>query len=86
MATKKTPSGYSLIGNDKPTRYGVFAHFDPKTKVLDLRIALDDETVKKAPMSSTGKSRLVGNTSGFTPIELPGGGKLNLNVCATIKS
>lgn len=84
MATKKT-AGYSLIGNDKPTRYGVMAHFDPKAKTLDLRIALDDKAVKAAPTSSTGKSKLVGNTSGFARVELPGGTMLNLNVCATIK-
>ena len=84
MATKKSPTGYSMVGNDKPTRYGVMAAFDPKTKVLSLRIALDEGAIKKAPMSSTGKSKLVGNTSGFTPFEFDGG-KLNLNVCATIK-
>ncbi len=82
----KTANGYSIIGNDKPTRYGVMARFDPKTRVLDLRIALDEAAIKKAPMSSTGKSKLVGNTSGFTGVELPGGTKLNLNVCATIRA
>lgn len=80
----KKQNGYSMIGNDKPSRYGVMGHFDPKTKVLSLQIALDEAAIKKAPMSSTGKSKLVGNTSGFTPLEFDGG-KLNLNVCATIK-
>ncbi len=84
MATKKSPAGYSMVGNDKPTRYGVMASFDEKSKVLSLRIDLTEAAIKKAPMSSTGKSKLVGNTSGFTPFEFDGG-KLNLNVCATIK-
>ena len=81
---KKTP-GYSLIGNDKPTRYGVMAHFDPKSKLMTLQIALDEKSIKAAPVSSTGKSELVGNTSGFARVDLPGGSTLNLNVCATIK-
>lgn len=81
----KKQNGYSLIGNDKPTRYGVMAHFDPKTRVMDLRIALDEAAIKAAPTSSTGKSKLVGNTSGFAKVDLPGGETLNLNVCATIK-
>ncbi len=82
---KKSPAGYSLIGNDKPTRYGVMAQFDEKTKTLTLQLDLSDAAVKGAPISSTGKSKLVGNTSGFTSVDFPGVPKLNLNVCATIK-
>lgn len=81
----KAENGYTEVGNDKPTRYGVMARFNPKTKVLDLRILLTEAAIKKAPTSSTGKSKLVGNTSGFTPFELADGDKLNLNVCATIR-
>lgn len=81
----KKQNGYSLIGNDKPTRYGVMAHFDEKTKTLSLQIDLGDAAVKGAPISSTGKSKLVANTSGFYSAEFPGVPKLNLNVCATIK-
>jgi len=81
----KKDNGYSLIGNDKPSRYGVMGHFDEKTHVLNLRIDLGDAAIKGAPVSSTGKSKLVANTSGFTSVEMSGGGKLNLNVCATVK-
>ncbi len=80
----KAESAFTLIGNDKPTRYGVMGRYDPKTHVLDLRIHLDAKAIKGAPTSSTGKSKLVGNTSGFTSMEVDGT-KLNLNVCATIK-
>ncbi len=85
MATK-IQSAYVLIGNEKESRYGVMGRYDPKTKVLDLRIHLDAKSIKNAPMSSTGKSKLVGNTSGFTPFEFNGDQKLNLNVCATIRT
>ncbi len=77
-------NGYTMIGNDKPTRYGVMGRYDPKTKTLDLRIDLGAEAIEAAPTSSTGKSKLVGNTSGFTSMEIDGA-KLNLNVCATVK-
>lgn len=83
MADKKT-GAFTLIGNDRPSRYGVMARYDAKTHVLDLRIHLDPAAIQDAPTSSTGKSKLVGNTSGFTPFPFDGG-KLNLNVCATIK-
>ncbi len=76
---------FALMGNDKPTRYGVMGRYDPKGKTLDIRIHLDDKAIGAAPMSSTGKSKLIANTSGFTPVMLPDGTKLNLNVCATIK-
>lgn len=75
---------FTLIGNDKPTRYGVMGRYDPKTHVLDLRIHLDAKAIKGAPVSSTGKSKLVANTSGFTSMDIDGT-KLNLNVCATVK-
>ncbi len=84
MTTTKQ-SAFSLVGNDKPSRYGVMAAFDAKAKVLTLRLDLSEKAIKGAPMSSTGKSKLVGNTSGFTPFEFDGG-KLNSNVCATIKA
>lgn len=80
----KKSNGYELIGNDKPTRYGVMARYDPKANILDLRIDLSASAVKGAPVSSTGKSKLVANTSGFTDFEFEGG-KLRLNICATVK-
>ncbi len=86
MATKKTKgTEYKALGNTGATRkpYGVFARFDEASKTLTLMIPVTADAIKAAPMSSSGKSKLVGNTAGFVKVEgVPG---LSLSLCAALK-
>ena len=57
-------------------------HITVENDELVIRIPVTAEIIKNAPMSSSGKSRMVATTSGFTAIaELPGL-KLSLNLIA----
>ena len=49
---------------------------------LVITIPVNDEIIKKAPMSSSGKSKMVATTSGFIPVQEIPGVKLSLNLIA----
>ena len=87
MAKAKASKGneYKALGNTGATRkpYGVFARFDAESNTLTLVIPVTADAIKGAPMSSSGKSKLVGNTAGFVKVpEVPG---LSLSLCASLK-
>jgi hypothetical protein len=87
MASKThTALDFADFGNDKERRYGVQSAFDEKAKVLWLRIPMSAEAIKGAPLSSSGKSKLVGNSSGFAMVEgAPNGVRCNVTVTASVK-
>ncbi len=61
--------------------YNVQYVLDAKSQTLWLKVPLTAAAIKAAPMSSSGKSKLIGNSGGFVPI--PGG--MKANVCITAK-
>ena len=84
----KTHQGLDFedFGNDKERRYGVMSAYDDKAKVLWLKIPMDATAIKGAPLSSSGKSKLVGNSSGFAMVEgAPNGVRCNVTVTASVK-
>lgn len=72
--TQSTIPNMALIGQG--IQYAV------KDGVLLLAIAIDADTVGKASPSSSGKTKLVANTSGHTMVPGLGGLKLNLTLTA----
>lgn len=46
-----------------------------------VRIPVDEASSKLAPMSASGKSRMIASTGGFVPVQgAPAGVRLNLNL------
>lgn len=78
MASKVT--GFDTIGrNPESSRVSVKVMGDD----LLIRIPLKGKAAASPPLSSTGKSHLLGNTGGFTDIpEIEG---VRINVCMTRK-
>lgn len=50
---------------------------------LVIRVPVTDATIKKAPLSNSGKTKLLASTAGFQQVEdAPAGVKLNLTLIA----
>lgn len=56
-----------------------------KSNVLIITVDVSDETLAAAPLSSTGKSRVIATTSGFTVVDSERGIKVGLNVICPTK-
>ena len=77
---KAQGNGFTTIGrNPKTSRVSVKVIGDD----LLIRIPLKGKAAANPPLSSTGKSHLMGNTGGFT--DLPGFKGVRVNVCMTHK-
>jgi len=61
--------------------HGVKVARDEGNGILWVQVPIGEKAVKDAPMSSTGKSRLVANTGGFQHV---GAFRLNLTVLAPL--
>lgn len=61
----------------------MITEYNPETKELTIKIKLASK--QEAPLSSTGKSKVLAGTSGFTWISFPNLGEIgvSLNVIAT---
>lgn len=77
MPAKDTTPQFAPVGGGHGVESAVDGGF------LLLRIPVSDAALKAAKVSSTGKSRLVGSTGGFSPVP---GCPVRVNVSAIVKA
>ena len=85
-ATKPSKGAtFKPLGNTGDNRhpFGIMASVDTDKGELKRSIPFNPAAVGKAPLSKSQKSKLVGNTAGWTKV--PGVEGLSINVCAAMR-